>query len=200
MEQLIQITTTPMKYEMVLESAKLEYKQEFQPEIQIDSQRGNFEMQTTPTKMYLDTYEQRRSVGLSNNSDFVQDTANAGKRNISNYISNTNQMGQQMAQIEDNVTIGSIMEQKLTQAPAMMSTVFIPSGRVRTTWQPGNVETNYRQGKVNFNFNMKDVEFEYSPPSAKINILSHASVDIEYIAGPTYVPRSADPDYVEPVE
>ncbi len=197
MEQLLQIQTNPMKYEIVTESAKLEIKQEFQPEIRINSQQGGFEHKTTPQQLRIDTYEQRRSLGMQNNSDFVKSTGNAGTKNIASYISQTAQTREGLNNIENDVTIGQIVQQRIMTGPPSMTTVFLPTGRASLSWTPGNLETNYKQGKVNFNFNFKDVEFEYSPPSAKINILSHASVDIEYVGSPLYVPASANPDYVE---
>lgn len=45
---------------------------------------------------------------------------------------------------------------------------------------------------------VKEPNLEYTPGDVDITVEELAKVEIEYLGGPTYFPKSADPEYEEP--
>ena len=79
-----------------------------------------------------------------------------------------------------------------------MYTAFLPSAAAEISWEPSQLRMSFTPSKSSYDWKLTQNEFSYTPGSVKMKILENASVDIEYIGGPLYIPRSADPNYVEP--
>ena len=61
MEQLLEIKTIPIKYELKVQNASLEY-QNSTAEVEISRDKGGMKIKSRPIKLHLDTYEARNSV------------------------------------------------------------------------------------------------------------------------------------------
>ena len=79
-------------------------------------------------------------------------------------------------------------------------TLFLPSGGVDISWEPNSLQVQYTPGETEFQWEFPELELIYTPGSVKINIIEYASIDIEYLGTPFYIPKSADPNYVPPNE
>ena len=194
MQQLLQITTTPAKYELDITNAKLDYNQNFIPKVEASTTPGKFKIKTSPTTLRLDTYEARHSVGFAKIDDIIRDNAEKGKENVSRYISKTVQMGKNLGSIEKGTTISSLMKQRVLEQPTSI-TVFIPSNGADVSWQPGSIKTEYDVGSVKNDWQITPYSTNYTPGSVKLRLIQKPSVDIEYVGSPQYVPPSADPNH-----
>ena len=61
MEPLLRITTIPLKYELKIQKARLEYKRST-AELQMNRQKGEMSVENHPTKVSIDTFNARNSV------------------------------------------------------------------------------------------------------------------------------------------
>lgn len=195
--QLLEITVTPMKYELEIEHSRLEMKQDFTPRADVQTTPGKFDIQTEPAKLHLDTYEARKSLGLLKIEDIVRAAADKGNTSIKQYTQNTAAMGVQMAKIEDGVTIGEIIRQKMLEQPSSYTT-FLPSGGVEISCDPSQIKMDYQEGSVNYDWQIKSNSMSYVPGNVRMRILQYASVNIKYLGSPMYIPPSSDPNYEEP--
>lgn len=197
MQQLLQITVTPVKYELEIEHARLEYKQDFQPRAEVQTTPSELKIQTTDTTLRLDTYNARKSLGFRNAGDLIGENADHGKKALETYVNDTVEMGNQMARIEDGVTIRDIVSRKMLEQPEMY-TAFLPSSGADISWEPGNIQTNYQPANSSYDWNIQSNSMSYVPGSVRLRIVERADITIEYVGGPLYFPPSAAPDYEEP--
>lgn len=197
-EQVLQISVTPMQYELQVQNARLEYHQDFHPKSNMKQTQGVMEMKRTDGLMQLDTSEARKSLGYRTTQDLSDENAQKGKENIQDLTRSYVDMGKQLSQ--PGSSIPDIVRQRVlqdVQEASQKYTVFLPSSGAELSWQPGELDMNYREGQVQTDWDIGRAQLDYIPGSVRLNILEYAQVDIRYIGGPLYFPPSADPDYVE---
>lgn len=195
--QLLQITVTPTRYELEIERAKLEYKQDFQPGASVQTTPPELKINTENGVMRLDTYEARKSLGFATIGDRIKTGAENGKRAILETMRERADMGNQMSNIHEGVTIGDIVKQKMQQTTPTQ-TVFIPSSGASMSYEPSEIRMSYQKGKTDYDWDIKRNSMSYVPGSVKLKIIEKGGIDVEYMGSPIYFPRSADPNYKEP--
>ncbi len=197
MEQLIQITTTPGKYDLEINPGRLEYKSNHIPQVNLETTPSKLSLDTKHIQVRIDSYQARKSLGTGhmNVSDIAAYNTNNASKNISSYISNTISQGRALGDLTSGATIGALMRQKMIDhAPS--TTLFLPkAGGVQISWDEGAIQTNYQPQKTDFNWDIKNVEFTFTRGSVSLKILEPHNVDIEYIGEPLYFPRSAAAAY-----
>ena len=77
MEQLLEIKTIPIKYELKVNHASLEY-QNSTAEVEISRDKGGMKIKSRPIKLHLDTYEARNSV-VPTTKTMISQKAQQGK-------------------------------------------------------------------------------------------------------------------------
>lgn len=200
MEQLLQITTTPMKCQYTIERARLEHQQEFQPRADVTTVPSELRLRSRSVQVQLDTYQARRSLGIERVGDRIRKMAQTGMDSIHQKTREYVEMGQQMAQPPNSgVTIPQMIQNKmLSSAQPTSYTAFLPTSGAEISWIPNQLETEYDPGSVNYSWKQMRNALNYVPASVRMEILEYAKVEIKYLGGPMYIPRSADPNYVEP--
>ncbi len=183
-----------MKYELEVESAKLEYKQEVNPSCNITTTPSQLEIHSQNAEIHIDTYEARKSLGLMNIEDSIQQYAAKGKEHIQKQTREYVQIGQAMGDIQNGADIGDIVRQKMLEQPELYTT-FLPSAPADLSFVPAQMDINYKPSDVNLDWQIKDSSISYKPGSVHMKIVQYADIDIKYLGGPMYVPPSADPDY-----
>ena len=106
------------------------------------------------------------------------------------------QFGNQMARIQDGVTISEIMRQKVLEQPTTYTT-FLPSAGTDISWQPQQLNLDYDPGSVNFDWEVMRNVMDYVPGKFQMHITQYPEVQIEYLGEPRYVPPSSSPTYEE---
>lgn len=195
--QVLQITSVPVKYKLSVEHARLEYQQDFIPQADVKTTPPELSLKTQDIQVRLDTYQARRSVGFSSVKDLIADNAARGKQSIADKTREYVTTGQQMADTAEGVTIGQIIEKKTIGSQRGIYTAFLPSGGAEISWIPNNIETNIKAGDLKYDWKTPDNPMDYIPGSVSMEILEYPRVDIEYVGGPLYFPRSANPNYAE---
>ncbi len=193
MKALLQITTTPVKYELQIERAKLEYEQNMIPRAEVNTTMPELKLHTKDVAVNLDTSRALASLGLRKMTDQAKHQANQGKQKLSQNIQGIVQDGKSMGEIQNDVTIGQIVSEKMFE-PTDLYTAFLPSGGVDITWQPPEISTVFTPGEVEYDWQIKSNVLSYVPGSVKLEIIDRPSVDIEYVGDPIYFPKSANPN------
>jgi hypothetical protein len=192
--QLLSITTTPMKIELEVEYAKLEYNQNFKPDYDISVKPAELELRTRGVELRLDTYEARKSLGCMNSADTTRQYAEKGKQHISRLTQEYVQDGKAMGEIQNGVEIRDIVRQKMLTQPELY-TRFLPATGADITYQPGELNVNYQPGDMNLHWKVRDNLYNYVPGSVRMEIVEYPDIEIQYLGGPMYVPPSADPEF-----
>ncbi len=193
--QLLKITTTPLQYELEVEHARLEHNTaQDVPRADVQTQPMELSIDTKNTEVHIDTYEARKSIGLSNTKDSLTIRAQKAQQSVDEATRNYVELGKQLSNTADGVTIGKIVKQKMIEQPEMY-TAFLPNASAEISWEPSSVSYDFKPQESNYNWQLSENQFNYIPGSVKMTILQKASVEIEYLGGPQYVPKSASPDY-----
>lgn len=194
--QLINITSTPIEYKINIEAARLEMKQADNPSYQMDQSVGRMSIDTKNTQVRLDSTRLRESLNLRKPTPFAQYYGSQGMQSLYENIGERVQFGNQMAQIQDGVSISQIVQQKALQQPTAYTT-FIPSAGWDISWQPQEINMDYQPTEMNFDWQVQKNIMEYVPGKYQMDILQYPKIEIEYLGTPTYVPPSSDPNYEE---
>lgn len=196
--QLLHITTTPMKYELEVEHARLEYQQNFIPRANVRTTPQEMKLDSQRASLRLDTYEARKSLGYAQVGDRIRQAAERGKNQISQFTRNSVETGEELAKIEEGVTIAQLVRQRMLEQPQSY-TMFLPSSGPEISYQPGFLTTEWQPGDLNYDWQIQKPPVTYIPGSVRMKILEYAKVEIEYVGKPIYCPPSSAPDYEEPM-
>ena len=194
--QLLKITSTPIKYELEVENAKLEYQQDVTPSCDITTSPSQLEIHSQSSQVHIDTYEARKSLGMTNIGDSIQQYAAKGKEHIDKQTREYVQVGEAMGEIQNGTKISDIVRQKMIEQPELY-TEFLPSASADISFSPAQMDINYKPANVSLDWQIKDNSFKFEAGSVHMKIVEYAHVDIEYLGGPMYVPPSADPNKEE---
>ncbi len=195
--QLLQITTTPVKYEMEIEHAKLEIHNQLRPQMEMHTTPAKVDINTKNIQVKLNTYQARSSLGLRNAYDQLRMVGDRAQASVASKTREFVQNGRQMADIEDGVNIAQIIGQKMLQQPAAY-TAFLPAAGADISWEPNRINIEATRGSTDVKWaNLRNV-LNYVPGSVRLHILEYPRVEIEYMGEPIYIPASAAPDYKEP--
>ncbi len=192
--QLLQITSTPMKYELQVEHAKLEFNQDFTPTAKVTTTHPSMKIHSQNAQVQIDTYEARKSLGIQRIGDYIAENAKLGEEHINQKTREYVEIGKEMGNTHNGTKISDIFRQKMIELPQLY-TAFLPSGGADISWNPAELEMNYEQGTTQLDWQIEQNMLNYIPGSVRMKILEYAKVNIEYLGGPMYVPPSADPEY-----
>lgn len=71
MEQLIEITTVPIKYQLKVQNASLNYKSSL-AEVEITRDQGEMKIRSKPIKLRMDTFDARNSIAPTTKTSITQ--------------------------------------------------------------------------------------------------------------------------------
>ena len=192
MENLLKITTIPMKYELRVQRARLERGQSSPPVIEIGRERGGLTMRSRPARLLLDTFDARNSVVPTPRSAIYQN-AQKGIQAARNAAQTYSQEAAQMKWSkpgEGGAMLDQILAQRNQLPTGEFQLGFIPGARPEITYQPGSLQTDYQMDRLTFNLKLNNGDVEYIPGSVEIVITQWPDVQIEYMGKPVYVPQS----------
>lgn len=197
MQQVLQITTTPIEYKLEMESSRLEYNQADNARVDVTQRPARLNMESQNIQVRIDTMDMRRSLGFETNTDRARNGAQRGRENLGRFMSEQTQTGNSLARIEDGVKIADVVRQKMEQQPEYY-TAFLPSEGPKISWVPAQLKKDYQAGDINFDWQTMRNVLEYVPGRFQMNITQYPKVEIMYTGRPMYIPPSSDPEYVEP--
>ncbi|MGN0578287.1 MAG: DUF6470 family protein [Ruminiclostridium sp.] len=197
---LLDITSVPIKVEINIKKGEFVNPKAGNPDLalkmDIQTTPGRLKIQSEPTKINIDTYAARSSMGYGhyNNGDLIKKESEKGfsvaYEGTARIVNEGNQLvrGASPAQIaaQNNragQTIQTVME-------------FLPKTGADVTFDKGVLNINYEVGDVGIDWeNAAAIPFEYTPGKVEFQVTQMPSVEIEYTGGPIYVPARSDPDY-----
>lgn len=192
--QLLEITTTPVQYEIQVEHARLERRQDHLPTAEVEHTPARVELHSQNVQLRLDSYEARRSLGIERVGDRIRARAQEGMRHVREKTREYVEMGQAMSRVEDGASIKQIIRQKLKSGAGEMYTAFLPSAGAEISWVPNRLETRVDPGQLHYDWNEMRHALNYVPGSVRLQILQYPSVDIRYTGTPLYFPPSSAPE------
>ena len=200
MRPLLQITSVPIAIEYKVTRAALRYRHS-SPQVDVTRVRGDNQIQTTPSKVMVDSTETRASMGLKTSARLSRDYAESSREIAGeatrayveggNHIVDSHGKGNPIV----DIAMSRIMRSYET------ALTFIPSTPPQMSVWQGSISFNYSMDKLTFDWNITQKPVcEYVPGSVEFSITQHPFLVIEYLGGPIYAPPSADPDYEPPTE
>lgn len=193
--QLLRISSIPMKVELNIEKPQFEYEKS-RPEIRIETQSAKLNKRSSITKMTLDTYEARKSLGQSGPVDASREAAARGRQIASEAASAYSEMGRQMMEIQKGGSIADLLYQRLLMQPET-EVVYLPAVPGHIEWIPAELDLEYEPGILEISFQQQKIEGHYQPGKVGLEVAQYNRLEIEYLGGPIYVPASSDPAKVE---
>lgn len=198
MDQLIKITTVPIQYELKVNNARLEYSRS-SAELEIHKNEGGLSIKSRPVKLNINSFNARNSV-VPTTATSVKQAAEKGQQAAYSATAQMVQEGNLLLKADiGQDAIGQILQQRTAQPTGEFQLGFTPSAPVDIDYEAPDLTINYEMDKLNFDLKVANGNFEFIPGDIEMSITQRPQVLIEYIGGPIYVPKSANPDY-EPLD
>lgn len=194
--QLIKITTTPIEYKLQIDKAALKVAENEFAKITPHVTPSQLRVESQNIKVQLNTQAARDSIGLHTTDTFAKMNGQAGLDAARKATAQYAQIGNKLAQIQNNATVPSVFAQAMQSQPET-AMVFVPKTGPDISWQPNSLNIDYTPAKVNGEYQASKFNMEYVPAKYKMDIIQYPKVTIEYIGGIRYVPPSSDPNYEE---
>lgn len=194
MQQLIQITTVPISYELKVTNAKLE-RQNGTAELEISRNEGGMQIKSRPIQIRLDTFEARNSISPSTMRS-IEKAASEGRNAAYSASAQYAGEGRLMLQTqigEGKQTIDQILAQRTARPKGDFQLGFTPSTGPEIDWAPPALSIEYEMDKLNFDLKVDQGQVEFIPGDIEMIVSQLPEINIEYVGGPIYVPPSSDP-------
>ena len=193
--QVLEITSQPLKWEFKTEAARLQMKQSDNPAGKLDFKDMALRIDSKNIEVRIDGTELRASLNQRTMDDYTREAARQGRAGAQKATRDAAEFGHSMAHIEDGVTIPQLVQQKMLEQPETY-TMFIPAP-YNISWQPNEQSIDFEPADVEIDWEIAKNLMEYTPGSFSINILQRPEVNIAYTGKPMYVPPSSAPDYID---
>ena len=198
MKPLLEIKTVPVSIEINVTRGTFEQNDEYksQPKMKMDVKEGGFEMHAEPATLKIDTYNQRASVGEGNmkTSDLIKSDVQKAYKIA---YEGTAKIVQEGNMLERGMKAPEIAIQN-ARAGYNIETVmeFLPKTGPDISYQQGKLNINYEMDDINIDWeNIFQKPVKFIPGKIEIQVAQMPSVQIDYVGGPIYFPRSSDPNY-----
>jgi hypothetical protein len=194
MDPLLKITSVPLKFELKVNNARLEYNNS-NAQVEITRDAGGLKIKSDPIKLDIDSFECYNCINPTVRTS-IQDAAEKGKTAAYEATATYAREGKLFlnAKIGEDV-VGQIAASK-TDVTTNVGIAFTPTARPELNWSEPEITMEYELDKLNFDWKVMNGNFQFVPGNIEFSITQHPDVVIEYIGGPIYVPPSADPEYV----
>ena len=192
---LIEITSVPIKIEMQITDAKLEYSRG-SVDMEITRDKGGMSIKSKPIRLNLDTFEARNSV-VPTLANQIKSSAQAGRQAAYEATATYAQQGQLLlhAKIGEEMVTQFAMDAQNRDLKTNVGLQFLPTQGADISWDKAELNIRYEMDKVNFDWRNLQGSFEFTPGDIQIEVTQKPDVIIKYVGGPLYVPPSSDPNY-----
>lgn len=162
MDQLIKITTVPIRYELKVNNARLEYSSS-KAELEIHKNDGGLSIKSRPVKLHLNSFEARNSVTPTT----MRSVSQSAQKGMTAAYSATAQMAQEgnlmlKADIGEEV-VTQIAKQRTAQPTGEFEMGFTPKAPVDISYEAPDLTINYEMDKLNFDLKIQNGNFEFIP-------------------------------------
>lgn len=189
MEPLIRITTVPIKYELKIERAKLEYKRSV-AQLETRRKKGQMSMKSRQIKVHIDTYDARNSV-CPTTMEKVRQSAAEGKAAASEAAATYAKEGALLLDSEIPNPLDQIISQRAQMPSGDFGLQFLPATGPDLEWSDPELNIQYQMDKLSFELKVAKGDVEFIPGKVEFSTTQMPDVKIEYLGKPIYVPPSA---------
>lgn len=185
---LLKITTTPMKINVVVEKSKFEEIKPAPVASLPSLKRANASSQKTIKSSIINKRDVYQSNRLSENRI----------ENIPLTISAVNGTSIEALQLNHSMQshdLSGLLKQRLSNTESTQ-VAYIPvtnTGEIK--WEPRSLQLEFQSMQLDLKQLQK--EYKFIPSQLKFEIEQYPSIQIEYLGDPVYVPPSANPNYDE---
>lgn len=191
---LLEITTTPARYEYEVMRARLEISQE-KPRVNRTVRRASINMQRQSGRVEMNSTSRRSDMGFKGVVDRANFEGDLGQQKAMEATGNYAQVGNQLAKIDKGANVPDTMwGQSMHHNKGDL--VLVPLSPVEINYIPASLAMDFQPGEMNANWDVGRARLDFVPGSFSMNVVQYASINIEYTGGPLYVPPSADPNFV----
>lgn len=189
MKPLLKITTIPMKYELNVTRAHLEYSKA-KGDLLASKEKGGMEIESRPTKLRLDTYDARNSV-CPTTMESVRRSARDGIQAAQEATASYAEESAMLLDPRISNPLDQINSQRAQMPTGEFGLTFLPTTGPDIEWSAPDLSMQYQMDRLSFEFRVAKGDFEFVPGNVQISITQMPDVQIEYIGNPMYVPPSA---------
>ena len=197
MEQLLQIKTIPVNYELTVHNARLEIKSGT-AELEISRDKGGMHIKSRPVKLNIDTFEARNSITPTAMRS-IEQAAQKGREQVYETTGTYAKHGKLLLQAKIGQQLITQFAMESQQVNTDVAITFLPSTGPDISWDAGELNIRYEMDKLNFDWRIGNGDVEFIPGDIEFTVTQRPDVIIKYIGGPVYVPPSAEPGY-EPLD
>lgn len=191
---LLEITTTPARYEYEISHARLEISQKH-PTVERTTRRASVNMRSQSGRFEMNSTARRSDMGFKGVVDRANYEADLGKAGAKEATGNYVDFGNQMANIAHGGNIPDALYSQMMQH-SKGDLVLVPVSPIDIHYIPASLAMDFTPGEMSANWNIGRARLDFVPGSFDIRFTQYSSIKIEYLGGPLYVPPSADPDFV----
>lgn len=190
MEQLLSITSVPIRYELSVTPAQVSYKPQ-ESQVVENKIKGNFQIQNRPAKLLINTADSRNSV-IPSTFTSIRQAAQKGMQNVQDVSAQyTMESRQLLDAVPGDDVLSRIFNQRAAMPTGEFQLAFIPTVGPEIQYQEADFQMQYQADKLEFDVRVSNGDLEYIPGSVNMNITQWPDVVIEYIGRPIYVPPSS---------
>ena len=190
---LLEITTTPARYEYEISRAKLQINQQH-PTVERSVKRASLNIRTQAGRVEMNSVARRSDMGFKGVVDRANYEADQGRQLVSEATGNYAEFGNQLANIaHGGNSPDALYSQSMQHSKGDL--VLVPVSPIDIQYMPASLAMDFTPGEINTNWNIGKARLDFVPGSFNINFTQYSSIKIEYLGGPVYVPRSADPNF-----
>lgn len=197
MEPLLKITTIPIRYELKIQNAKLEYSNST-ADLEISRGKGGMRIKSKPIQLHIDSSQTYESIRPNSMKTVVGQAAQKGNHAAYDATATLAKEGHLFlnAKIGEDA-IGQVIAQRSTPPTKEFGLGFTPSVRPELQWSEPDLTIEYEMDKLNFDLKVANGNFEFIPGDIEISITQFPGVRIEYIGQPLYIPSRDDAPSVD---
>lgn len=197
MEPLLKITTIPIRYELKIQNAKLEYSNST-ADLEISRGKGGMRIKSKPIQLHIDSSQTYESIRPNSMKTVVGQAAQKGNHAAYDATATLAKEGHLFlnAKIGEDA-IGQVIAQRSTPPTKEFGLGFTPSVRPELQWSEPDLTIEYEMDKLNFDLKVANGNFEFIPGDIEISITQFPGVKIEYIGQPLYIPPRDDAPSVD---
>jgi hypothetical protein len=203
MKPLLNIRTVPIELEFKTTRAALRPNELPQPRADVTRSQGKRDIRQTPGRLNIDSTDAKASIGIKPTQRSVSEFAENSRAEARNATRETAEGGSnfldRLASANGNPIIDVALSKLQLNRTREFVLDFIPSVAPQIEYTPGNVSFDFTMDRLEYNWNVNSrPQFDFVPGGVEFTVVQHPQVIIEYMGGPIYVPRSADPNYQPP--
>ena len=192
-----EITSIPISIEYKVNAARLEH-QSATADVEISRQRGGLSIKSRPVSVNIDTFEARSTIAPTP-AGGIKQQADRGRKLAYEATARFVEEGNMMMDIHLKQNPIAQIAAQTGMKDMDFNIGYIPEAQPDVEWMPAEMQIRYELDKLNFDWRTNQQSLEFIPATIEFTMAERPRVVVEYVGGPIYVPRSADPNY-EPLD